>query len=75
MKRCEMQGQHPAGRIKWTTSLDRDTQPTLPAPKITNIEKGTDVDRVANLEDNLDDLPSVNGPTERAPERDERGRL
>ena len=42
---------------------------------VTNIEHGTDVDKVADLESNLDDSVSVNGPTERAPERDERGRL
>jgi hypothetical protein len=44
-------------------------------PPVTNIEKGTDVERVADIEDDLDDSVSVNGPTERAPERDERGRL
>ncbi len=42
---------------------------------VTNIEKGTDVEKVADLEDKLDDSISVNGPTERAPERDERGRI
>ena len=42
---------------------------------MTNIEHGTDVDKVADLEDNLDDSISVNGPTERTPERDERGRM
>ncbi len=42
---------------------------------VTNIEKGTDVDKVAGLEDGLDESLSVNGPTERAPERDERGRM
>jgi hypothetical protein len=43
--------------------------------KVTNIEKATDVDRVAGLEERLDESLSVNGPAERAPERDERGRL
>ena len=55
--------------------MDGDTQPTPPAAKITNIEKGTDVDRVASLEENLDESRRGTGPTERAPERDERGRL
>ncbi len=44
-------------------------------PAVTTIEKGTDVDRVAGLEAQLDDSISVQGPTERAPERDERGRM
>ena len=44
-------------------------------PPVTNIERGTDVDKLANLEDNLDDSVSVNGPTERTAERDEHGRL
>jgi hypothetical protein len=43
--------------------------------KVTTIEKATDVDRVAGLEERLDESLSVNGPRERAPERDERGRL
>ncbi len=42
---------------------------------VTNIEKGTDVDKVADLEENLDDSVSVNGPTERVAERDEHGRM
>jgi hypothetical protein len=42
---------------------------------VTTIEKATDVDRVAGLEENLDESLSVNGPAERAPERDERGRM
>jgi hypothetical protein len=42
---------------------------------VTNIEKGTDVDRLADLEDQLDDSISVNGPTERIAERDEHGRM
>ncbi len=42
---------------------------------VTNIEKGTDVEKVAGLEEQLDDSVSVNGPTERGPERDERGRM
>ncbi len=42
---------------------------------VTNIEHGPDVDKVAGLEEALDDSVSVNGPTERAPERDERGRM
>ena len=42
---------------------------------VTNIEKGTDVDRVADLEDQFDDSISVNGPTERVAERDEHGRM
>jgi hypothetical protein len=42
---------------------------------VTNIEKATDVNRVAGLEENLDESLSVNGPAERAPERDERGRI
>jgi len=43
--------------------------------KVTNIEKATDVDRVAGLEENLNESLSVNGPAERAPERDEHGRM
>lgn len=43
--------------------------------KVTNIEKATDVDRVAGLDESLDESLSVNGPAERAPERDEHGRL
>jgi hypothetical protein len=43
--------------------------------RVTNIEKGTDVDKVAGVEEKLDDSVSLNGPTERAPERDERGRI
>ena len=43
--------------------------------KKTNIESGPDVSKVADLEENLDESVSVNGPTERAPERDERGRM
>ncbi len=42
---------------------------------VTNIEKATDVNRVAGLEENLDESLSVNGPAERAPERDERGMI
>ena len=42
---------------------------------VTNIEKGTDVDKVADLEEQLDDSISVNGPTERTAERDEHGRM
>ncbi len=42
---------------------------------VTNIEKGTDVDKLADLEDNLDNSVSVNGPTERVAERDEHGRM
>ncbi len=41
----------------------------------TNIEQGTDVEKVASLEEDLDDSLSVNGPTERTAERDERGRI
>ena len=44
-----------------------------PAP--TSIEKGTDVDKVAGLEERLDESVSVNGPAERVAERDERGRM
>ncbi len=44
-------------------------------PKVTNIEKATDIDRLASLDEQLDDAISVNGPTERTAERDERGRL
>jgi hypothetical protein len=47
----------------------------IEAPVVTNIEKGTDVDRVASLDSGLDESVSVQGPVERAPERDERGRL
>ena len=43
--------------------------------KPTNIEKATDVNRVAGLDDTLDESLSVNGPAERAPERDERGMI
>jgi len=46
----------------------------IEAPK-TNIEQGTDVDKVANLKEDLEDSISVNGPTERTAERDERGRI
>jgi hypothetical protein len=46
-----------------------------PAGTVTNIEKATDVDRVAGIEENLDESISVNGPAERAPERDERGMM
>jgi hypothetical protein len=43
---------------------------------VTNIEKGPDVDRVAGLKQGLeDDARNPEGPTRRAPERDERGRL
>ncbi len=45
------------------------------APHVTNIEKATDVDRVAGLDENLDESLSVNGPAEIAPERDERGMI
>ncbi len=45
------------------------------AAPVTNIEKGTDVDKLAPLEENLDDSLSVNGPTERVAERDEHGRM
>jgi hypothetical protein len=44
-------------------------------PPKTNIEQGTDVDKVAGLEEGLEDSISVNGPTERTAERDERGRI
>jgi hypothetical protein len=44
-------------------------------PPKTNIERGTDVDKVAGLEEGLEDSVSVNGPTERTAERDERGRM
>ncbi len=47
----------------------------LEPPPVTTIEKGTDVDRVAPLDSGLDESVSVQGPVERAPERDERGRL
>jgi hypothetical protein len=40
-----------------------------------NVEKATDVDRVAGLDERLEESLSVNGPKERAPERDERGRI
>ena len=45
-----------------------------PAP-VSNIEKATDVDRVASLDENLEESLSVNGPAEVAPERDERGMI
>jgi hypothetical protein len=45
-----------------------------PAP-VTNIEKATDVDRVVGLDETLDESLSGNGPAERAPERDEHGRM
>ena len=45
------------------------------AQPVTNIEKGTDVDKVAGLDEELDESVSVNGPAERSPERDERGRM
>ena len=41
----------------------------------TNAEGSTDGEKATDLEDNLDDAVSVNGPTERTAERDERGRL
>ena len=42
---------------------------------VMNVEKATDVNRVAGVAENLDESLSVNGPAERAPERDERGRI
>jgi hypothetical protein len=48
----------------------------LEVAPVTNIEKGTDVERVAGLEQGLDDdTRNPNGPTKRVAERDERGRL
>ena len=48
---------------------------TPAAPPVTNIEKSTDVDRVAGVASNLDDARDPNGPTQRTAERDEHGRL
>jgi hypothetical protein len=42
---------------------------------VTNIEKGTDVDKVAGVERQLDDTRNADGPTLRVAERDERGRM
>jgi hypothetical protein len=47
--------------------------PGATRPAAENIEKGTDVDKVSGL-DEAEAVPSP-GPHERAPERDERGRL
>jgi hypothetical protein len=41
----------------------------------TNIEKGTDVDRVAGVEDGREDARNPRGPTLRTAERDEHGRM
>ncbi len=42
-------------------------------PGVENIEKGTDVDKVRGLDETQ--IEPAPGPRERAPERDERGRL
>jgi hypothetical protein len=42
---------------------------------VTNIEKSTDVERVAPLESGLEDSRNPNGPTQRTAERDEHGRI
>jgi hypothetical protein len=41
----------------------------------TNIEKSTDVDRVAGLEEGREDARNPRGPTLRTAERDEHGRM
>ena len=52
-----------------------NVEPPHTEQAVTNIEKGTDVDKVADREEQLDDSVSVNGPTERTAERDEHGRM
>ncbi len=44
-------------------------------PQVTHIEKATDVDRVAALDETAVEAGDGAGPVERAPERDERGML
>ena len=68
-------GNHPAaGTPKHTPGGQRQGAQNVEQP-VTNIEHGTDVDKLADLEANLDDSLSVNGPTERVAERDEHGRM
>ena len=64
-----------AGTPKHTPGGQRPGAENVEQQPVTNIEKGTDVDRLAGLEENLDDSVSVNGPTERVAERDEHGRI
>ncbi len=76
-------GNHPAPDAPDSKGADRfggtragaeNVEQTKPLP--TNIEKGTDVDRVAGVEEQLDDdRRNPDGPTLRTAERDERGRL
>jgi hypothetical protein len=61
-----------ADRFGGTRTGAENVEKTAP---VTSIEKATDVDRVAGLEENLDESLSVNGPAEVAPERDERGMI
>ncbi len=69
-------GNHPApGTPHHTPGGQRPGAENVEQPAVTNIEKGTDVDKLAGLEENLDDSLSVNGPTERVAERDEHGRM
>ena len=69
-------GNHVApGAPHHTPGGQRQGAENVEQPAVTNIEKGTDVDKVASLEENLDDSVSVNGPTERVAERDEHGRM
>jgi hypothetical protein len=42
---------------------------------VTNIEKSTDVDKLASLDEQREDTRNPNGPTLRTAERDEHGRL
>ena len=68
-------GNHPAagttGKVPGGTRAGADNV----EPPATNIERGTGVDKLAGLEEQLDDSVSVNGPTERVAERYERGRI
>ena len=63
-----------AGRGADEVGATRTGAESVEKPK-ENIESGPDVSKVADLEENLDESLSVNGPVERAPERDERGRM
>lgn len=68
-------GNHPAAGTTGKVPRGARVGANNVEPPVTNIEKGTDVDKVADLEEQLDDSVSVNGPTERAAERDEHGRI
>jgi hypothetical protein len=72
-------GNHPAPNAPDSKGADRFGGTRAGAENVekpTNIEKGTDVDRVAGVEQQLDDdSRNPNGPTLRTAERDERGRI